>query len=139
MTKTFLAGLLSLSLIATTAPTSPAHANEEFGKFLAGLAALGIVATVVKSNRKSKIVTREVLPPLQPQPRHYRKPVKIAPSHCLRQQWTHRGERQVYGAKCLQKNVRTALPQSCLRQAKIKTGPRFFYKPRCLQEHGWRI
>jgi len=117
-------------------------------KVIAGLALLGILAHSAKKDRRhdpAPVMRRShrhgdigTSPRRVPtvSPRHHR---KVAPRDCQRTQWTHRGERTVYGARCLQRHVRGELPRNCLRQARTDNGPRFFYTKRCLRDHGWRV
>lgn len=144
MTRQFIAALLSLSLAMTAMTTAPARADEDVAKIIAGLAVLGILSQVVKKNReKDQVVTRrdaDVRPFTRHERPHYKKQrhQKVAPQRCLREQWTHRGTRNVYGARCMENNARAALPRECLRRAETRQGMRRFYAPRCLRQNGWR-
>lgn len=149
MKNTFIASVLSIALAATSFTVTPARADEDVAKIIAGLALLGIIAHSAKKDRR-----RETAPVTRRGYRHGhghvgtsprrigkvapRRHVKVAPRDCQRAQWTHRGERIVYGARCLQRNVKARLPQDCLRQARTNSGPRFFYTQRCLRKSGWR-
>lgn len=149
MKRTFIASVLSFALVATSFTAAPARADEDVLKVIAGLVVLGAIAKAVddRKDRKAARVARSHQQPAYQQPRKHRhqkvlrqqRRAKAAPQHCLRNQWTHRGERQVYGARCMQKNARAQLPQNCLRQAKTNSGPRYFYTKRCLSNNGWRI
>jgi len=152
MRNTFIASVLSIALAATSVTATPARADEDVAKIIAGLALLGIIAGVSKKDRR-----HDPAPVMRRSPRHDPAPVaggghrykdvsrdrrraaKIAPRQCLRNQWTHRGERSVYSARCLQRSVRATLPQNCLREARRTNGPRYFYTKRCLKGHGWRL
>lgn len=143
MKRTLTAGLLSLSLAATslTATTAPAQADEDVFKVIAGLVVLGAIANQVKKNKESnRVVTRNA--GRGHGHGHVRKPVKrirkVAPQRCVRETWTHRGQREVYGARCMQRHAQAQLPQNCLRQNKTNSGPRYFYGKRCLRNQGWR-
>lgn len=147
MRHTFIATVLSLSLAATTFSVTPVRADEDVLKVIAGLAVIGAIAKVAhdRDKRKAARVSRTQQQPVYQQPRrstkahHPHRHAKIAPQNCLRSQWTHRGERKVYGARCIQQNVQAQLPQNCLRQSNSNSGPRYFYTQRCLSNHGWRI
>lgn len=149
MKRTILASVVSLALAATSVSTTPARADEDVLKVIAGLVVLGTIANAVKhrNERKAARVSRNHQQPVYQDPHHHRqhkvhrqhRRAKAAPQRCLRDQWTHRGERQVYGARCMQKHARAQLPQNCLRQARTNSGPRYFYTKRCLRNHGWRI
>ena len=144
MKRAFIASVLSLSLAATTISVAPARANEDVLKVIAGLAVIGAIAKI-HNDKKKQQVSRSHKQPVYQQPQRARKAhrpqghAKVAPQQCLRSQWTHRGERQVYGARCIQQNARVTLPQNCLRQSSSNSGPRYFYTQRCLSNHGWRI
>lgn len=139
MRKQFTAMVVSAALAATSFTATPARADEDVFKVLGGLVVLGILANQIEKNkdrrdarqttRNTTVYTRPVAP----------KVVKRAPSRCVREQWTHRGTREVYGARCMQRHARTQLPQACLRQNQTNSGPRYFYAPRCLRQNGWRL
>ncbi|PTX57757.1 hypothetical protein C8N43_2428 [Litoreibacter ponti] len=137
MTRQFFAALLSLSIALTAVTTAPARADDDIAKVLAGLVALGIIAKVINDKDKDKRVTRS-----HPQTHVYKphKPrrAKVAPQRCLREQWTHRGVRNVYGARCMKRHAQHALPQNCKREVETRNGLRRFYAPNCLRRNGWR-
>lgn len=135
MTRTLSAIGLSLTIFLTslTATSAPARANDDVAKIIAGLALLGIIAAAIDDDDDH--VARQV-PHVKKRPARHR---KSAPQRCLRDQWTHRGVRQVYGAGCMRKHANVAPPRQCLRDARTNSGPRRFYTKRCLQKHGWRI
>ena len=142
MTRQFIAALLSLSLGFSAMTTAPARADEDVVKVIAGLALLGILVNATK-NKDHDVVTQRSHKPrhVQPsRPRHVKKHVnkKVAPRRCLREQWTHRGVRNVYGARCMKNNARHALPRTCKRTIDTRQGVRKFYSPQCLRQQGWR-
>jgi hypothetical protein len=130
----------------TSITTVPARADEDVGKVLAGIAALLVIGAAVNKNKHRKEnqqVTRRVhkdtWQPTAPKvKRHVPRRAKAAPQRCLRNQWTHRGNRQVYGARCMNRHAQAQLPLKCLRQADVNQGPRRFYTKRCLRNNGWR-
>jgi len=138
MTRQFIAALLSLSLGLTAMTTAPARADEDVAKVLAGLAAIGILHQVLKNKKKPQVVTQghhgghKVHKPRKP--RH----AKVAPRRCVREQWTHRGVRDVYGARCMKRHAQYQPPRNCLRRVETRNGVRKFYAPRCLRKNGWR-
>ena len=136
MKRSLAAITLALSMIITSISVSatPARADEDVARVLAGLALLGIIAKVV-DDRNDRKATRNAQRHVTPKKAKRR---AVAPSRCLRDQWTHRGWRQVYGAGCMRHHAQVAPPRQCLREARSNTGPRRFYTPRCLQKHGWR-
>ena len=145
MKRTFFASVLSIALAATSVTATPARADEDVAKVIAGLALLGIIAhssnkdrrhepaPVARHNNRQGGFAAPHVQRIKP-----RRAAKVAPGKCLTRQWTHRGERSVYAARCMQRTVRAQLPQDCLRQARTNSGPRFFYTQRCLSRHGWR-
>lgn len=143
MTRQFIAALLSLSIGLTAMTTAPARADDDVAKILAGIAVIGILSQVLKDDDKGRVVTRSNQGTwngnkhgtVKKRPRHV---VKKAPRRCLRQQWTHRGNRDVYGARCMKQNAGHALPRNCLRRIETRNGPRAFYAPNCLRREGWR-
>ena len=138
MTRTLSALGLSLTIFFTslTATTAPARADEDVAKVLAGLALLGILAATIDANKDEEVTrTRPHKPRVTPRPVPAR---KVAPRRCLRDQWTHRGVREVYAAGCMRHVSKVAPPRKCLREARTNSGPRRFYTKRCLRKHGWR-
>lgn len=139
MTRTLSAIGLSLTIFLTslTATAAPARADEDIGKILAGLALLGILAATIDSKNDERVTRATPHRPKKVTPRPV--PVrKVAPRRCLRDQWTHRGVRQVYAAGCMRHVSKFAPPRNCLREARTNSGPRRFYTSRCLRKHGWR-
>ncbi|SFR36145.1 hypothetical protein [Litoreibacter janthinus] len=147
MTRKFIAALLSLSLAMTAMTTAPARADEDVGKIIAGLAVLGILSQVLKNKNNDEVVTQRDTrrydaypsrrnPNREMRPR--RQAAKIAPEKCLVNQWTHRGNIRVYGAKCMERSTRAQLPRSCERRVESRQGARRFYSPQCLRQKGWQ-
>ena len=126
MKRTFIAGLLSVSLAATslTATATPAQADEDVFKVIAGLVVLGALANAAKNNNRQVTVHRHQPQPVYraPKPRRH---AKVAPAKCLANQWTHRGNRQVFGARCLQNNRlrRLRAPRSSTSTASGSSNP----------------
>lgn len=137
MTRQFIAALLSLSLGFSAMTTAPARADEDVVKVIAGLALLGILANVAKNNNR-EVVAQQSHRPRHTQPTRPRHVKKVAPRRCLREQWTHRGVREVYGARCMKNNARHALPRNCKRTIDTRNGVRKFYAPNCLRKNGWK-
>ncbi|RLJ51932.1 hypothetical protein BCF46_2157 [Litoreibacter meonggei] len=136
MTRQFIAALLSLSLGFSAMTTAPARADEDVVKIIAGLALLGILANAAKKNDR-QVVTQNQHRPHHVKPKRQRHDKKVAPRRCLREQWTHRGKREVYSARCMKNNARHALPRNCKRTIDTRNGVRKFYAPRCLRRNGW--
>ena len=144
MTRQFIAALLSLSLGFSAMTTAPARADEDVVKIIAGLALLGILVNAAKKNDREVVTQTQHRPryvkPERPRhvkpnrPRHVK---KVAPRRCLQEQWTHRGKRDVYNARCMKYNARHALPRNCERTIDTRNGVRKFYAPHCLRENGW--
>ena len=143
MRNQFAAIVVSAALAATSFTATPARADEDVFKVLGGLVVLGILANQIEKNKERKaappparsgtVYTQRLGPSISS------RAVKRAPSRCVREQWTHRGTREVYGARCMQRHATAQLPQACLRQNQTNSGPRYFYAPRCLRKNGWRL
>ncbi|EPX77781.1 hypothetical protein [Litoreibacter arenae] len=136
MTRQFIAALLSLSLGFSAMSTARARADEDVVKIIAGLALLGILANAAK-DRNREVVTQNQHRPRYSKPNRPRQTKKVAPRRCLREQWTHRGKRDVYGARCMENRAQHALPRNCKRQVETRRGVRNFYTPNCLRKNGW--
>lgn len=146
MIRTMIASALSAALLITPVAVTPAHADEDVLKVLGGIAALVILNDVVNDRQDRKVATRQAThrqsihrQSTRRQVFRHKRHSRIAPRHCLRNVWTHRGTRQVYGARCMQRSVQFALPSNCLRSARFNNGPSRFYSQRCLRQNGWRI
>ncbi len=143
MIRTLIATTLSAALLFTPATVTPAQADEDVAKVIGGIAALVLLNKVINDRQDRReaanrqATTRQIYRPHRDN-NTLRRQVKIAPQNCLREQWTHRGYRYVYGARCMQNNAQFALPRECLRRARTNDGPRRFYTKRCLQQNGWR-
>lgn len=148
MFKKYTASLLSAAIVATSLTTAPARADSDVAKVLGGLVIIGALAKALddKNDRNRHRSTGTIVKPhvssrsrIHTQRTHRsHRGAKIANRRCLSQTWTHRGARQVYGARCLQGSVRAQLPQNCLRKNHTNNGPRHFYGRECLIQHGWR-
>jgi len=137
-------------IVATSFTAAPARADEDVFKVIAGLAVLGVLANEVNKSRdrKRERAAQASRKAHQPAPlyQNHRQAnrikrvnrAKVAPQRCVRERWTHRGTREVYGARCMQRFAKAQLPQTCLRQNQTNSGPRYFYAPRCLRQQGWR-
>lgn len=143
MTRTVLATIIAAALGLATLGAAPARADEDVAKVLAGIATIFILSKALDNDDAP--ATRQYR--YQNRPRgergliYRKKPkrfYKVAPRRCLREQWTHRGVREVYGARCLQREARIRPPANCRREARTNRGPRVFYTPRCLRKYGWR-
>lgn len=141
--RTMIATALSAALLFTPATVTPAQADEDVAKVIGGIAALVILNKVINDRQDRReaanrqATNRQIYRPHRSQRRQQRH-LKVAPQNCLREQWTHRGYRQVYGARCMRNNAQVALPRDCLRRARTNDGPRRFYTKRCLRQNGWR-
>ena len=138
MIRKFFAITLSASLALSTLTVTPARADRDVAKVLGGVAALLLLNEALNNRNDGRVVTRSTTNRGVTVRRNNRRVVKVAPQHCLRNQWTHRGQRQVYGARCLADNAQFAPPQECLRRANTNGGPRRFFTSACLRNHGWR-
>lgn len=92
--------------------------------------------TKPKSHSDKRMIRRP-----QTQKQHIRHGRAPLPSACLRTVETRKGTRNVFGARCLSRNYKSArqLPQSCLREVRTNRGWRNAYVARCMQKNGYRI
>ncbi|MFY0693268.1 MAG: hypothetical protein JXR14_15255 [Paracoccaceae bacterium] len=143
MTRTVLATILAAALGLATFGTAPARADEDVAKVLAGIATIFILSKALDNDDPPATRRYSYRPRAYDERglinRHKAKRFyKVAPRRCLREQWTHRGVREVYAARCLRREARVAPPAKCRREARTNSGPRVFYTPRCLRKYGWR-
>lgn len=158
------AGLAALNIALAPTVASARPDGEDIAKTLAGLAVLGIIATAVdkRKDRRREAVTSDdrthygsfddrrgtriidgtISRPGDRGPKAGRgyKQTQL-PDRCLREVDTARGDRLVYGARCLNRNYKHAskLPERCERYVRTDRGLRTVYGARCLARDGWRV
>ena len=163
--KVALSGLTALSLSLAPMPASAGPDSEDVVKTLAGLAVLGLVANQLNDRKKKRrAAATAATPTYDPYgsiERHQGKRVidgnirrpdqgsraprdarrARLPDHCLRIVETGRGDRLVYGKRCLNKNYVYAneLPRHCELLVRTENRTRPVYGARCLSREGWRV
>lgn len=147
------------------APAPAAADNNDVAKIIAGLAIAGIVAKAIDDRkdrkaannaqifqhdrfrsfdepRRGRIVDGTLRHRDQPRLGTNRGYKRYAlPDQCLRILNTARGDRRVYGNRCLQRNYTFAnkLPRDCAIRVRTDRGTRVVYGSRCLSRDGWRV
>lgn len=159
-------GTLTAATIALTSLTAvPAYAdNNRAARTVATILGIAVVGKIIHDQSKDK---REVHKPRavhKPKVkqhhtnhrRHYthknhqrkkhqqyqqRSNRKLLPQHCFRSFQTQRGNVNMFGRQCLERNFRHAnsLPHNCAQRIHTYNGPRVGYEPRCLQRNGYRL
>ena len=134
MTRKFLATALCAALALTSVSTTPVRAADtgEIGRFLLGAGTLFIIGSAISNSNRRGTVQRHDHRPTVVTPRRKVAPAACIrhnrfdqgprrflgrnclrnnmanfhrlPSHCLRTVWTNRGQRNVYGARCLRRS-----------------------------------
>ncbi len=158
--KFFTATLTSLSLaLGLAVPTTTQADNDDLAKIIGGIAAIAIIAEIADRKKErdraksTTTVTQRLAPTRQNQSwgsiegdRRWNgqaRGVKSLPlpQHCERIVQTRRGDRLVYGARCLDRRYKHAnrLPQSCEVLVNTNRGQRLAYGARCLRRDGWRV
>lgn len=159
--KLALSGLTALSLSLAPLPAAAAPDGEDIAKALAGLAVLGIIATAVNDRDKrrssqtvrtipvqpydsiegSRVIEGEIRRPGDRTTRHNGVRRVALPDRCVRIVSTSRGDRTVYGARCLQRDFIYVnhLPASCKVQVRTNNRIRHAYGARCLRRDGWQV
>lgn len=146
------------------APAPAVADRDDLAKIIAGLAVAGIVAKVIDDRKdRKKANNSQVIT----QPRYnsfdnwhgsdvdgtLRRPGAnnsnanrgykryALPEQCVRILNTGRGDRRVYGARCLQKNYAFAnkLPRGCEIRVRTNNRVRTVYGQRCLSRDGWQV
>ncbi|MEM9755244.1 MAG: hypothetical protein AAF914_04585 [Pseudomonadota bacterium] len=117
---------LAVALTGMTAPTAPAHADDDTARVLAGLAALFILGAAIEANSGDSPRVVHTPPPRN---------LRVAPARCFRDFGPVRG----YLVRCTRNNVpRPALlPDRCIVRVQTQQGPRNLYVGRCLARNGW--
>lgn len=161
-TKVALSGLTALSLALTPLPA--AADSEDVAKALAGLAVLGIIAAAANDRNKRKekqtqqrvwqtvphghfgsieggrrVIQGEIIRPGSSNLRQHRR--AALPDRCLRIVSTSRGNRAVYGNRCLRNNFAqlNRLPERCRVQVRTDNRVRNAFAARCLRREGWQV
>ena len=163
--KLALSGLTALSLTMTPMPASAGPDGEDIAKALAGLAVLGIIAsaandrkkrrrnqanTVINNNpygsiegsRSPRVIEGEIRRRgNQGRVNNQRFRFTPLPDRCVRVVSTSRGDRTVYGARCLKRNYAytNRLPERCRLQVRTNNRIRNVYGARCLRRDGWQV
>lgn len=139
MHRQFIALILSLALAITGLSAVPARADGDTARLLAGLAALAFIGAAIQQKRDRRVVTQNHS--LQPRPLPQQIGRKDLPQQCLRSRSVNGYQRNLFGARCLQKNYafNRSLPNACRlgywERGRNRTG----YAPRCLRERGYRF
>ncbi len=162
--KVALSGLTALSLSLSPLPAVAAPDGEDVFKALAGLAVLGIIANEINDRDRKRSSSNSAVKTHNPswsiegkknprviegeirRPRHVNKAPKHVrrarlPDQCLRIVDTRRGDRLVYGNRCLNRNYIYAehLPNRCRVTVRTENRNRQVYGARCLARDGWRV
>ncbi len=162
--KTLVAGATALGLIFTPITASAGPDRDDIAKALAGLVILGITAKAIdnRNDRRDRARSVSRQPDFraieQPQNRRIiegqlRRPGDFSarvdqgfkrrplPDQCLRIVDTRRGDRLVYGERCLNRTYRHAdkLPTACTRYIRTNRGLRPVFGARCLAGDGWQV
>ncbi len=150
----------------TVTPMPAAADGNDVAKVLGGLAALAIAAKVIDDRRDRKAAAREQQAKQQSvfhnrnrarsnvefgslsrfdrgnintrSAKFKRRPL---PDRCLRVASTRRGDRLVYGQRCLNNNFKFAsrLPEHCETAIRTNRGIKAVFGARCLSRDGWRV
>ena len=162
--KFALSGLTALSLSLSPLPAAAAPDGDDILRTLAGLAVLGIIANEVNDRDRKRTktsATTKVHDPYRSIEGH-RSPRVIEgqirrhnsnngrahglrrarlPDQCLRVVATSRGDRLVYGQRCLTRNYVHAqrLPDRCRVTVRTENRTSAAYGARCLARDGWRV
>lgn len=158
--------LKTLTVAAVTAlgltitPMPAAADTSDVAKVLGGLAALAIAAKVIDDRRDRRSERAEQAKQLSVinnrnnaagnlrrldrgnvNTRSARIKQRPLPDRCLRVANTRRGDRLVYGQRCLNNNFQFAsrLPDHCETAIRTNRGVRTVFGARCLSRDGWRV
>lgn len=147
-----IAGLTAVSLTLIPISASARPDSEDVAKTLAGLALLGFIASRANSSSSSRTTSTQSSISSAPvidgtfvdQTARKKRPgykQLTLPSQCRRIVRTSRGDRLVYGQRCLERSFNYArnLPNSCERLVRTDRGLRTVYGARCLRNDGWTL
>lgn len=147
MSRKFIAGLLAVSITIAGFSAAPARAADadDVARFLGAAATLFILGKAIEQSRRDdapKAYSHQRKPLPRVVPRKHRKAHRAAPlpRRCLRNV-TGARTKTVMGARCLQRNYKSArpLPASCRLKVSTARGIRPAYSTRCLRKRGYRV
>lgn len=137
--KRFIALVAAAAIAVTGFGAAPARADDQAAA-IAALLGLAVIGAVIADKRKDKkkAVTHPA-PISRPLPPRVNR--KLLPQHCLRSLATDRGQRRIFGQRCLNRNYKFAdsLPRQCHRQVWTDRGWRAGFGARCLRKHGYQL
>ncbi|MFT7595010.1 MAG: hypothetical protein ACI8R4_002336 [Paracoccaceae bacterium] len=144
MHRKFIALILASALAITGLSAAPARADGDTARIFGGLAILAIIgAALDHSSRNRTTVTKQYIVPSKPQstrplPSYVTR--RDLPGACLRSRSVNGQQRNLYGARCLQKNYAytSSLPYACQLGYFNGQANRVGYEPLCLRERGYR-
>ncbi|MEO0669424.1 MAG: hypothetical protein AAFZ99_16050 [Pseudomonadota bacterium] len=137
----FISAIAALAIVVTGFSAAPARAgDDEAAAAIAALLGLAVIGAVIADKRKDK-KERVVVHPKRPKPLPPRVSRKLLPQHCLRSFHTDRGQRRIFGQRCLHRNYGfvNSLPRQCHREFYTDRGWRQGYGARCLNRHGYQL
>ncbi|MEM6891530.1 MAG: hypothetical protein AAF636_25920 [Pseudomonadota bacterium] len=163
--KLMLSGFTAVSLSLTPIPATAGPDGEDLAKALAGFAVIGLIASAANDRKKKRQAEasssilgspfRSIENPNSPRiiggeirrPRSHNGNIRNVfrraplPDRCLRIVSTVRGDRAVYGARCLSRNYvySNRLPDRCELQIRTQNRIRNAYGVRCLRRDGWQV
>lgn len=125
--------------LGTGARPAAALEGEELLGLIIGLGALAAIGNELADRRDERAKPAPAVP--HARYRHARPRHRALPAACLRTVDTYRGERRVFGARCLARNdVRLArLPDRCRFDIRTNRGFRPVYGSRCLRREGYTV
>ena len=137
----FISAVAALAIVVTGFSVAPARAgDDEAAAAIAALLGLAVIGAVIADKRKDK-KERVVVHPKHPKPLPRRVSRKLLPQQCLRSFHTDRGQRRIFGQRCLHRNYGfvNSLPRQCHREFYTDRGWRQGYGARCLNRHGYQL
>ncbi|MEL6888715.1 MAG: hypothetical protein AAFO86_08390 [Pseudomonadota bacterium] len=137
----FISAIAALAIVVTGFSAAPARAgDDDAAAAIAALLGLAVIGAVIADKRKDK-KERVVVHPRRPKPLPPRVSRKLLPQQCLRSFHTDRGQRRVFGQRCLHRNYGfvNSLPRQCHREFYTDRGWRQGYGARCLNRHGYQL
>ncbi|MEL6380822.1 MAG: hypothetical protein AAFQ29_13780, partial [Pseudomonadota bacterium] len=137
----FISAIAALAIVVTGFSAAPARAgDDDAAAAIAALLGLAVIGAVIADKRKDK-KERVVVHPKRPKPLPRRVSRKLLPQHCLRSFHTDRGQRRIFGQRCLHRNYAfvNSLPRQCHREFYTDRGWRQGYGARCLNRHGYQL
>lgn len=135
--KTLTAGVLAVTLAATSIAPTQASADVSRDDAIIGIATLLLLGAAIHNSRDNDRAETSRSQPEPPRPDW-----RVLPANCLRDVTRRNGDQvRIFGAQCLNSNYQAVhrLPNECRTTVRARNGQlRHGYGAQCLRHNGFR-